>query len=472
MAKFYEETDDEAFEEPLDIPGHKSGPSALFQRVGVQAGGVDVADTLKKIQLMTAAQRDEVQKQLLLEAGDVGIAKMRLEALAHALNMDGVDSNYNPWTEGLIRASEMSDDAPTLPIWFFIYEEALILFNGQSGAGKSTCLANIMIHLCQGLELWGEPVRKNQVILALDPENRGAVRRKKCISICETLGIALPDSLFFHDAIGKDLSDPRMLKYLRSLIKDNGITGVVLDPLANLYNTVNENDNAEASRQMRGLNDIIAETGAWVLAAHHTGKGDDTQFRGASARGGAAYVIVDLRLAKDGEEENDERQYYRKDEEGKERTDAVRLLKHKDRFNGRRESLYLRMSGGDMFERINFREWTDAKNATAGGGLSAADKAEQFICAFFEKDEFKTKALSREPLIDAIRNEFPGAPGRNMIDSALGAMSTGPLATLNKFKEGKFTYYHRADLTRSQVTTPGDEAFDGVDDEREAVLDL
>ena len=131
---------------------------------------------------------------------------------------------------------------------------------------------------------------------------------------------------------------------------------VIADPIANLFNIEDENSNAEAARQMRGLTDLSRNTGAAVVAVHHKGKSGDTDFgRGATARLSAADVGLTFTTRGNAEEGDDTYAGILKP-----RTDVVRLRIVKNRLEGI-GSLYLRMVWRDRFEVATYADFQAGK---------------------------------------------------------------------------------------------------------------
>ena len=80
--------------------------------------------------------------------------------------------------------------------------------------------------------------------------------------------------------------------WLKEQCKDMRL--VVLDPLSHLH-TADENSASQMSKLMQVLKGIGQETGAGIIIAHHTGKGNLQQYaRGSSALVDACRVVMTL----------------------------------------------------------------------------------------------------------------------------------------------------------------------------------
>jgi len=392
-------------------------------------GGIDEFDVSAFIMEAPPSALDRIIEQLLVRRrGNVMDVVGLVETAAYRLGMDRSSGAFNRFTEGLRAANTLDRDIDLPMIWFGLYEQALHLFNGQSGAGKSSVMYNIAMHLAIGKELWGIPVSAPQNIVYLDPENR-VVRPHKLSRIAEKMGIEVPDNLHFHDGEGIDLSDPRTLKELGDLLMDKGATGLIIDPWVNLFGTLNENDNAEAARQGKALLDLIKRTGCWVVAVHHTGKSSEGGGRGASAREGVSRVIMDLVLPSMAREEDDDYNPERKQL----REDFVRLMVRKDGIGGMKSSVYLQMLGEkaqDCFRRVSFREWmNNLREAAVSKGMSKEEQAGVMILEFLSD---KYRVVPRKEIIDYFKSLGPKAPGVTAVNDALVTLTSGETPSLKE----------------------------------------
>jgi hypothetical protein len=277
-------------------------------------------------------------------------------------------------TPDFISAVDVPHSPPQPPIWFGVYPGSLTYLVGETGVGKSTILYNIAIHAAMNAQLWdvgvsddqfdGETfggVKKPLTVMYLDPENAGDWERGEggnCWRKLERMtGDYIPINLFFHDSRGLNLSLPEHAEWLRDRIMQHEADLLIIDPIINLFNTVNENDNSEAAAQMKMLHALSRETGVAIIACHHTGKsefqGGGNYGRGASSR--LAYADVGI-VVRSKQDENDEDDYQSGNK--RERNDVVRFQIVKDRLGAfGKSSIYLQCIGGDSFARCTSSEW-------------------------------------------------------------------------------------------------------------------
>ncbi len=154
---------------------------------------------------------------------------------------------------------------PPMEIWFGLYRGAVSYLAGETGAGKSSAIYNILIHAAQNKPLWDVPFGLGRPLKVwyLDPENaanQGAHKIRK-------IGAGRPEALVLDPAINTNLSDQQYQASFRQRIRRDKFDLVVLDPLLNLFSTANENDNAEGATQMAFLQAIAQDTGAAILSS-------------------------------------------------------------------------------------------------------------------------------------------------------------------------------------------------------------
>lgn len=288
-------------------------------------------------------------------------------------------------------ASMMNADPPRPEqVWFGIYRGAVSYLAGETGAGKSSALYNIAVHAAQDKPLWGVPFSLGRPlnVLYLDPENA----RLQAAWKINNIGQGRPQKLAVHPADGVDLSDSRWQIVFRQLIMEDAYDLVLLDPLINLFMTVNENDNPEGARQIKFLQSVAQETKAAILVVHHMGKniengsaGSSDYGRGASSRLASADVGMRWRSRGEGDESDDT---YLPDEKGIERSDECRLRITKNRL-GRQGSLFLKMAGSDKFEVSSHAAWCG--KAEKGDKKSQLELALESVTDLLEDGEWKAR---------------------------------------------------------------------------------
>ncbi len=363
-----------------------------------------------------------------------------------------------------------SDTCGPRMLWMGLYAAAVTYLAGETAAGKSTFIYNLLVHAAQNIDLWGvgfgigRPLR----IWYLDAENGKLLARAKM----DRIGLGLPEDLVIDPAEEVNLSDPRYRTSFIQRILDDKFDVVVLDPQAALFRIVNENDNAEATAQMTWLQHAARVTGAAIMLVHHTGKAESSMGaygRGAAARLGGADVGLTWRSKGSAEDTDDT---WNSETGGAERKDVCRLEITKNRFS-RRGSLYLRMAGNDRFELSSVEAW----RAGAGKGAASADRkskgdmAAEAITDLLEEGGW----IARADIIAALKEQDIGTTSA---DVSLKQLHMDGVLSANKVPGGKALAYalkewadQQRELGTSASEDTSDSEFTELGDEPELELD-
>jgi hypothetical protein len=347
----------------------------------------------------------------------------------------------SPFGSGLIKASDMPAAKPISRLWFGLYPSSVTLLNGETGAGKSVILLTLAVHAALNLPLWGIPFGADRAlrVLYIDPENAGNWREGDGGVVAqrmERLGLGRPEHLLFHDGKDLDLSRADHMADLTQLVSEREIDIIILDPLVEVFQTANENDNMEASGQMKALRLLSRETGASVVLCHHTGKlgeengGSSGKFgRGASSRLGAADVGMTLRVKPAGDDGDaddgsaDTRPRHRKD--------ICRLKIEKNRPGSEYDSLFLRMVGDDKFELTTAAAF--AGKSTKSATDVKSDRAKTLVQQLLADG----REHSRQKIAEHVKQTGIGRPA---IDAMLREMEAGGIIVMCKGPHNAFNY--------------------------------
>lgn len=205
--------------------------------------------------------------------------------------LDNAATHRTPGTS-VVWAEDLQDpgEAEDLNLWGpFIARGSVALWSGRAGVGKSTLAYNLAVHAAKGQPFGGlsfptSPLRT----LLVDLETPSGLRRPKLENIASG---SVPSGIAFWSE-----QPPLSEMSLESTINDCGFGLVIIDTVSRAIPVRDEDDNAEATRQMAMLKNVAAATDAAIVAIHHLGKGDSDQnvysARGASARPAAADIVV------------------------------------------------------------------------------------------------------------------------------------------------------------------------------------
>lgn len=172
----------------------------------------------------------------------------------------------------------------------FLFPEAIHLFSGEAGVGKTTFLYNLIAALTRGEGFLGFKTVRPLRVAYYDLESPKSLIKNRIALFGE-----VPEDTLFQGRTENLLAD--MPKIIHK-VKTEHIEVVVFDPISMAFQTAKEEDNAEANRQMQAVRHFVQATGAAVILVHHLGKGTQSRSvhkaRGASARPGAADVVINF----------------------------------------------------------------------------------------------------------------------------------------------------------------------------------
>jgi Bifunctional DNA primase/polymerase, N-terminal/AAA domain/Primase C terminal 1 (PriCT-1) len=215
----------------------------------------------------------------------------------------------------------------------FLYPASLHLLAGEAGIGKTTFGYNLVIRLAKGEFFAGLLPARPLRVLYYDLETPPLLFKKKLHLISDDTP---PDGLAFTRTFNVNKA--------KKLIQEHCFDVLVIDTANEAFDTREEEDNAEANRQMRQLRLIIKETGVAILVFYHMAKEPSQKgvyrTRGASARPAAADVVLNL------ERIGTRRQLT---ENGETLIEIIRLEAAKNRWD-EKANLTLMKIGKDRFE--------------------------------------------------------------------------------------------------------------------------
>lgn len=332
---------------------------------------------------------------------------------------EGHEKLGDPFSAGMVAAKDLPEPQPVQRVWLGLYAATVHLMNGETGSGKSSFLYNLALHAARNEVLYGIPfgLGRPARVLYIDPENAGSYRYGAldgglCMrKMRRILGAdqVPPPTLCFHDGEGMNLRHAWHLDWLRRAVK-RGVGGepfdlVILDTLVALFGLKDENDNAEGAAIASSIRSFSRDTGACVIAVHHTGKAALSSGvlagRGNSALPGGADVVSTFRRKGPDPDETDE-EYQGYAQSSTQYVCRLRLEKDRPAEFGQGASLYVRMLGDDRFARCSFADWKEAKRVEAD---SKAAKARNLIL-----DYLKTKErVTQQEITDHCRQHDVGS---------------------------------------------------------------
>lgn len=257
--------------------------------------------------------------------GDTGPNELSSQHAEQALMSHGARPLEVYWAKDIGPEPELGEQEPGL--WGdFLMSESIHLLSGVAGVGKTTFLYNLAIRACTGDDFLGIPFSRPLRVLYADLETPPPLWRKKIRLISDG---DPPNNLAFIFSISLE----KDMRELISEVTKHHFDLVIVDTINEGFSTTDEDNNAEANRQMALIRGLIQETGTAMLLVHHIGKSAEGRrvyrSRGASARASSADVVLNLEGITD---------------------EVIRLEMVKSRWAGGISKLFLRKIGEDIFE--------------------------------------------------------------------------------------------------------------------------
>lgn len=167
--------------------------------------------------------------------------------------------------------------------------DSLVGVFGESGAGKSFFVIDLLSSISAGINFHGRPVQQAPTIYICGEGRKGIIKRNRAWNLGRwknpngkknfypvTMEVSLPD----------ERMEERLIDLINSTINEYDIStpGVIaLDTVARTLSG-DENSNADVSAYIRCLDRIKQRyPGATILIVHHTGHSEKERARGASA---------------------------------------------------------------------------------------------------------------------------------------------------------------------------------------------
>ncbi len=177
------------------------------------------------------------------------------------------------------------------PLWEgFLCPGSVHLLSSVAGLGKTTLLLALLSSAAENKPFVGRPFPKPLRSLYVDLETPLALRKEKMLNIGHG---RVPEGVAFIDQIAL----PTEEEALRRVVVEHEFDVVVVDTIGDAFLTENEDDNAEATRQLHVLRGLARGTGCCVVRVAHHGKDPARgvySARGASARPAHADVVINV----------------------------------------------------------------------------------------------------------------------------------------------------------------------------------
>lgn len=169
---------------------------------------------------------------------------------------------------------------------------ALGVIFGQSGAGKSFMVLDMIAAVARGIDWRGFKTQKGRVVMVVAEGAAGAVGR--LAAYAQHNGIDLAD---LEVGIIEDVPDLTKMDHKRIAKRIEAYGGadiIVFDTLAQSVAGANENSAEDMGKAIKHCKDLHTDTGALVLLVHHAGKDSERGARGWSGIKAAADIEIEV----------------------------------------------------------------------------------------------------------------------------------------------------------------------------------
>lgn len=185
------------------------------------------------------------------------------------------------------------DAKPLQPLWGnFLYKKAITSIVGDPGAGKTTFGYELGGNLCLGKSYLDIPPEEKVSMVYMDFESADSlVASRGTIVFKET---PIPNFIVYNTP---DFYLTQVIGVTIEYCRENHINILAIDNQTTAFATRDENDNAEAAKQMKLIRQLANAIDAAVILFHHTSKANLSGTRkgtGAFARARLADVCVNI----------------------------------------------------------------------------------------------------------------------------------------------------------------------------------
>lgn len=182
---------------------------------------------------------------------------------------------------------------PLEPLWgYFLFKKAITSIVGDPGICKTTFGYGLAKSLCLGEAFLDISAEESVNALYMDFESADSLVASRANLV---FGDAKIPNLYIYNIV--DYYLPQVSTVSLGFCVEHKINLIFVDNQSMAFNTRDENDNAEAIKQMRFVRGFANATGAAVISFHHTSKANLTGTRkgtGAFARARLADICINL----------------------------------------------------------------------------------------------------------------------------------------------------------------------------------
>ena len=209
----------------------------------------------------TKQERADERKKILDELNDSGQLFSSIDSTEKAANLEPIWGN---WLFKNVIVEEVGE--PGISKTTFNYAFASSLLNSQPFLGVNGT----------------HPLQSYILYIDLESDDTLIKARRHLLDI--------PDNPYFLKCNQPNVTLRELEPYIDELIKGKPVSIMFIDPLRSAFSTHDENDNAEASQQMKYLRYLTQKWQCAIVLVHHSSKAE----MGGTRKGSGAYARVAL----------------------------------------------------------------------------------------------------------------------------------------------------------------------------------
>ena len=172
--------------------------------------------------------------------------------------------------QGFVALDHIRETAePLVPIWGnYLFRKAITMIVGDPGIMKTTMGYALAMALCRGDTFLGKHADYEAKVLYLDFESSQPLIKQRADLIDPDWEKTPNLNVWSRNEYALPEIAPAIIKHAQ----DEGFNIIIIDNNTTAFNTFDENDNAEAGKQIQMIRKIVDEADAAAILFHHPSK--------------------------------------------------------------------------------------------------------------------------------------------------------------------------------------------------------
>jgi hypothetical protein len=183
---------------------------------------------------------------------------------------------------------------PELLIEGFLHRGCKAILSGGSKSFKSWCLMDMGISIAHGIDWWGMPCKKGNV-LYLNFELLEPFFDDRLVTICREKNVLLPENFLVWNLRNKCYDLAILANVLRARVQSTHqeIDLIIVDPIYKALGDLDENSAGDMTQLMNLIEDLSVQLGAAVVFGAHFSKGNQSAKEAKDRPSGSGVFIRD-----------------------------------------------------------------------------------------------------------------------------------------------------------------------------------